>query len=619
MRLLPAPLKRLLSEKLGTQGRKGLAFQRVVWGSLAGCLASVVLAESPVLESLELEMLKWRYKTSARAAKAASLKEAPADVCIVGFDDTSQFDLGIARFNDQRSQSILGEALTVIEKGEPVLVALDLDLRGAANPDLIRLFRRYRNVVVGLFGTLEGSTDLPAAEFMTHAASYGYTELAREADGMVCRLPLNYQGKSIADEESGFSPVPSLTEAIIDVYRRVKGVGPPAGLAGVSADQPVYINFKDWRYRTVSFQDVLTPGFDPRIFKDKVVMVGFTMTSRRDDPLHCITPLDVRVPEVEVQAAAVSTLLNNQAIYSPPRDIARYVLVLFGAVFGAWCSLLTMGPRTALVLSIALILLVVAQVSFEGLRLAMPVVPPLAVLSAAFVLGTVIFLDTDLRQRNRELAAARESMQVRAEEERQRIAEDLHDETLPALSAVARMADKLAQEMGEHPIPGQMRQKLDGAVSEMRRVINDLHPSVLETMGFVPALENLVNILSRESGIDGNFVDGTGQDDYDMPRFVKLQLYRIVQETLNNVQKHSQASKVELLIEQVDDKLVISVADDGRGIDPALIKRDSHGLLNIRQRAQLIGAQVEWRRPRDFTTGTEVRLKIALNQEKGNG
>lgn len=619
MRLQPASLNHLLAAGPQDKGRDRLVYQRLVWGCLAGCLAAVLLAESPLLESLELSMLRWRYRVSAWLPLPRATDQAAKDVYLVAFDDSSQFDLGIARFNDQRSQTVLGEALTVIEAGKPALVALDLDLRGAANPDLIRLFRRYRNVVVGLFGTLEGSTDLPAAEFMTHAAAYGYTELVRESDGMVCRLPFNYQGKSEPGEESGFAPVPSMTEAIIDVYRRAQGVGPLMELLGIGPDQPVYINFKNISYPTASFQAVLTPGFDPRIFKDKVVLVGSTMTSRRDDPLHVKTPFAAGVPEVEVQAAAVSTWLDDQAIYSFSRSIARHLLIFLAGIFGAWCSMVMLGPRTALVLSAAMILLAVAQAAFQGLHLAIPVVPPLAVLFAVFVLGTLIHLDTDLRRRNRELAQARESMQVRAEEERQRIAEDLHDETLPALSAIARMADTLVSEVADNPIPGQMRVKLDAAVSEMRRVINDLHPSVLETMGFVPALENLVNILSRESGMDCNFVDGSGKDEDNLPKFVKLQLYRIVQEALNNVQKHSQASRVELTINRDDSHLVIAVADNGLGIDPSLMKRDSHGILNIRQRAQLIDAHVEWRRPQRFRSGTEVRLIIAAKPEKGNG
>ena len=169
--------------------------------------------------------------------------------------------------------------------------------------------------------------------------------------------------------------------------------------------------------------------------------------------------------------------------------------------------------------------------------------------------------------------------------------------------------------MTENPIPLKMREKLDFAVSEMRRVINDLHPSVLETMGFKPALENLLSILARETNIDCNFEDGDGQSDYNIAAFTKLQLYRIVQETLNNVEKHAKASQVRLFIKKTLGDLEIRVADNGKGIDPRLARKDSHGLLNVRQRAQLIGAQVEWKKPDDFDSGTEVKLRIHIGED----
>lgn len=615
MRLPTAPVKRLLSSGLKLKGQDALFFQRLFWGAVAGCLAAVLLGQSPFLESLELSMLKWRYKVSNQLYAMSSKPPVSPDVSLVTFDDSAQFDLGIARFNELRSQSILGEALSVIERGEPALVAIDLDLRGAANPDLIRLFSRHRNVVVSLFGSLEGSTDLPAAEFMTHSAAYGYSELARESNGVVYRLPVNYWSKSKNPEEIGLAPVPTLCEAVIDVYRRVKGVGPASQFMSQLPDQPVYINFRRTKYPSISLPDILSADFDPQIFKGKIVLIGSVFTSRHDDPSRCNTPLNDSVPELEVQAQAISTLLDNQVIFSFAKDIARHFLIFLGAIFGAFCSALPMSTRTAFFLFGTLVLLVVAQVCFQGFHMAVPVVPPLAVIFASFVLGTVIYLDTDLRERNRELAAAREAMQVRAEEERRRIAEDLHDETLPALSAVARMADRLSQDLGDNPVPLQMRERLDAAVTEMRRVINDLHPSVLETMGFVPALENLLNICSRESSIEGEFTDGVTEAQTDnVGWFAKLQLYRIVQEALNNVHKHAKAKRVHLAIESNNGNLVISVADDGKGIDPKLIRKDSHGLINIRQRAQLIGARVEWRRPAEYASGTELKLEIRADR-----
>jgi signal transduction histidine kinase len=275
-----------------------------------------------------------------------------------------------------------------------------------------------------------------------------------------------------------------------------------------------------------------------------------------------------------------------------------------------------MSQRATAFLCTSMAIFFLSQLAFQPFHLNLPAASPIAVLFLSTCLGTFIYLDTDLRQRNKELAEARESMQVRAEEERQRIAEDLHDETLPALSSVARMADRLAEQLSDNPVPAQMREKLDLAVGEMRRVINDLHPSVLETMGFKPALENLAVMLSRETGIESTFTDGDGNDDYDLNNFTKLQLYRIVQEALNNVQKHSQAKLVDVSIGKTEHNLIISVADNGKGIDTRAIRRDSHGLLNIRQRAQLIGAQVEWKKPEKYATGTELRLKITIEPDK---
>lgn len=622
MRLSLAPVKRLLPAGLKVHGRDGLLFQRLFWGAMAGCLATLLLAESPILESMELSMLEWRYKVADKIAAVFTKEKKSQDICLVNFDDLSQFDLEIARFNDQASQAKLAQALKVIESGQPTMVVLDLDLRGATNPELIATIKRFRNVIVALFGSLEGSTELPAADFLAHAASYGYDELIHEQNGLVCRLPINYRGIDSSVEGSfnaeGLAPVPSLTEAVIDYYRRVKGVGPPSQFFSVPSDQPLYMSYKRIDYPTISLRDTMQSDFNPSIFKDRIVIIGSTFTQRHND-VKKKSPFQETVPDINLHADAISTLLNDDVIFSFPKNISHHLLLLIGAAFGAVASILPLGMRTAAYLFTSMSLVVVAQLCFQMFHLALPTASPLAVLTLGFSLGTFIYLDTDLRQRNRELAQARESMQVRAEEERQRIAEDLHDETLPALSSVARMADRLAHELEDNPVPVLMREKLDHAVVEMRRVINDLHPSVLETMGFKPAIENLVAICARETGIDSNFEDGDGRSDYNLSNFTKLQLYRIVQESLNNVQKHSSATMVELNIRENDGHLFIVVTDNGKGINFKAIRKDAHGLLNVRQRAQLVGALVEWKKPEKYPTGTELRLKIPVIETPTTG
>ncbi|MBX9947876.1 MAG: CHASE2 domain-containing protein [Candidatus Obscuribacterales bacterium] len=616
MRVALASIKRLFLPSMWIHGRDSLLFQRLFWGALAGCVATLLLAESSVLESMELSMLEWRYRVSQKIYSAVQRPAESRDISIIDFDDLSQFDIGIARFNDDHAQKVLATAIENIEKKGPAIIVIDLDLRGAANAELISVIRKYNNVVIGLFGSLEGSTDLPSRTIMNNVRAYGYDELIQENNGLICRLPVNYRDSLGDIDTSSISaaPVPSLTEAVINLHRQIKGVGPSTQILNFQSDQPAYINFRRIQYPSVSFRDVLESDFDGSKFKDRIVMIGCSFTKRKEEPFKRRTPLEDNVPDVVMHADAIQTLLDNQVIYSFPKNIAHHLLLLLGAAFGAVASILPLSTRTATYLTSGMVLVGTAQILFEGFHMALPVVPPLAVLTLGFSLGTFIYLDTDLRQRNKELAQARESMQVRAEEERQRIAEDLHDETLPALSAVARMADKLSNDLDDNPVPRQMREKLDQAVIEMRRVINDLHPSVLETMGFKSALENLLSILTRDHEIEGNFLDGDGHDDYQITNFTKLQLYRIVQEALNNVGKHSKASVVELKIEKVEHQLMIAVTDNGRGIDPKLIRKDSHGLLNIRQRAQLIGAQVEWKKPVKFPSGTELSLKINMDE-----
>lgn len=604
------PLAKVRNLLNGGSSQEKLVAQRLFWGMLAGCIVAIVLAESSWLKMMELSSLEWRYKVASRVG-AAGTSFCP-DIAVVAFDDASQFDLGIARFSDVKAQDILARVVNSAEKGHPALVALDVDLRGASSPNLVSSFKQFGNIVVALFGSLDGGQALPSGELLGHSAAYGYSELVKEDNGMVCRLPINYQAKTQKIGNKEFMPVKSLTEAVIDMFRRFQGVGPASEFLPLQSDQPLYINFKSPTYSVVSMRDLLQPGYDASQLKNKIVLIGSTLTPRVGDPQNFRTPIKDNVPAVMIQGDALACLLNNQVVCSLPRWLNHLLLVLMGVGFGALFSLTSTGKRLFYFLVAAVTVVVLAQVAFQLFNISLLMAAPLAVLTAVFIISTFIYLDTDLRMRNFELAVARKSMQVRAEEERRRIAEDLHDETLPTLSTVARMADKLSKEIPENTVPYMMREKLDAAVSEMRRVINDLHPSVIETMGFVPALENLLTMLERDTGIECAFNDKVSQSEFELSDFAKLQLYRIVQEAVNNIEKHSKATKAEVSIEKNDQQLLISVVDNGQGFDPGPARKQSYGLVNIRQRAQLIGAHVDWATPSKFSSGTELNIQLPL-------
>lgn len=657
--------------------RDGLLFQRLTWGAAAGGLATILLAESPVLDTMEMNLLEWRYKTGYELSRTFHAftgigngsERRVQDISIVTYDDDDQFDLEgeAVEGGPQPVQGVLAKLIPIIEQGNPLLVVIDIDLRGRADPNLVSVLKAFRgNVVLALSGNLDNPNDFPSSELRKSVLTCAYDHLIKEPNGLVCRMPIAaniFMPPEIPDAEasrgekllygmpaglSGQVGLPAntgsasgLPSGLLDYGRGLSAAGEAfeslpevvapqmASRVGVGPsksqishfgqeDLPVYIKFTGTQYQTFRVSELVKENVDPKTFNGKVVMIGTNFSQKVDNTPRVRTPLQIKVPNVVIQAEAISTLHNNEAIVSFPRSILHHILLLLGAALGAVASALPMGRRTTAFLTTAMVVMLLTELAFQWGNMQFPVLPLLAVLMLSYIFGTLIYLDTDLRLRNKELAIAREAMQVRAEEERQRIAEDLHDETLPALSSVARMADRLAHDMTDNPVPLEMRQKLDGAIAEMRRVINDLHPSVLETMGFKPALENLLAILAREKQLHGDFIDGDGRDDYGLSDFLKLQLYRIVQESLTNVQKHAHANLVKLSINAQDDILRIQIVDNGRGIDPSKIRKDSHGLINIRQRAQLIGAQVEWTKPTEFESGTQVTISMPIQTNQAS-
>ncbi len=268
---------------------KRLFWQRFFWGAFSGCLATFLIAGSPLLQNLQLSMLTWHYQIAELMQKLdTGAKERPApiskEISLVKFDDSSQFDLGIARFNDLYSQDVLAKAIESIERCKPVIVVLDLDLRGALSPDLLKVFRHYRNIVIALFGSLEASTEMPAPEYLSHAAAFGYSEIPGEASGLTYQLPINYldlaASSGAGSDKSQIATVPSLTEAIIDLNRRIRGVGPDMQFLVHKADEPLYFGPRKHSYAETSLQNVLAEDFDAKQFTDRIVVVGYAFTVR---------------------------------------------------------------------------------------------------------------------------------------------------------------------------------------------------------------------------------------------------------------------------------------------------------------------------------------------------
>ena len=186
------------------------------------------------------------------------------------------------------------------------------------------------------------------------------------------------------------------------------------------------------------------------------------------------------------------------------------------------------------------------------------------------------------------------------ESERLRIARELHDDTAQALTGISRRLDMLASEDADMPQEiaqrlDELREQTDAVLNGVRRFSQDLRPPVLDDLGLLPALKWLVIALEEQDGIAAN-IRMTGEPRR-LPRDTELALFRVAQEALNNVRKHSHASAVELMVDFRDGNIKMVVADNGSGFD--LHKSESDltagklGLIGMQERARLLSGTLD--------------------------
>ncbi len=195
-----------------------------------------------------------------------------------------------------------------------------------------------------------------------------------------------------------------------------------------------------------------------------------------------------------------------------------------------------------------------------------------------------------ITHRNRELDAARSDLANEAERERSRIARDLHDQTLADLRKLMMMSDKLPRNENVD-----FRAEIENVSGEIRRICEDLSPSVLENVGLVAALEFLLdNTIEKEKFS----ADEQLEEKINFAINVQLQIYRIAQEVLTNIASHSDATEVGMAVEiNGDEQFALTITDDGTRFEPRTVGVRSYkgrGIANIRARASLINAQVAW-------------------------
>lgn len=238
-----------------------------------------------------------------------------------------------------------------------------------------------------------------------------------------------------------------------------------------------------------------------------------------------------------------------------------------------------------------------------------------------------------LKDTNRQLADARMQLANETEAERRRIARDLHDQTLADLRHLLMLTDQLPVngDEGDHQkpaAPAVFRSEIESISNEIRRICEDLSPSVLENVGFSAALEwalaNAVTHSPTERKFEYEFVADENLDEQlNLSRATQMQIYRILQEAISNISRHAAATRVRLSVAtSAEGDFLLTLEDDGRDFNPHDRKlKQGRGLANIRARASLIEAEVNWKkRPgggTQFTLRKTNAAKTSATQIEG--
>lgn len=189
------------------------------------------------------------------------------------------------------------------------------------------------------------------------------------------------------------------------------------------------------------------------------------------------------------------------------------------------------------------------------------------------------------------------------ENERLRIAQEIHDDTMQALLVIANRAQDMITP-GKDDLEG-VKKKAEWirdatlqAIEELRRTSLDLRPSVLDDLGLVPALRWLVTNMNEESGINTRIII-KGNKRKLLPQ-AEVSIFRVVQEALNNIKRHSNAKKAVVNLEFDTNSLKMMIKDDGNGFRPPrkfdrLAAKGKLGLIGMRQRIDLLGGKFQIR------------------------
>jgi len=201
-----------------------------------------------------------------------------------------------------------------------------------------------------------------------------------------------------------------------------------------------------------------------------------------------------------------------------------------------------------------------------------------------------------------------------AEAERKRIAMDMHDQTLADLTGLQRRLESLSKQnnAGCAAEAKELTERVMEISENLRRVIENLHPQTLDVLGLDMAVLSYLKKNASATGMPEYQLKLDAEVCQHLDEFKCVMLYRIIIEGVNNLLRYANCSHYEIELRCLNKDLVLSIEDNGVGFDYAeALNKPGHGLRNLQQRAQAIGASIDWEASR-FTTGTRLRVVLPV-------
>ena len=231
------------------------------------------------------------------------------------------------------------------------------------------------------------------------------------------------------------------------------------------------------------------------------------------------------------------------------------------------------------------------------------------------VVYVIVYLNTRDESQTAEIVGLHHELrELAVVEERNRIAREIHDGLGANLSSVVLQADYLAEQTDDQVLLaeiGELKGTVEESIDELRRSVSMMRAG----LALAPALEDLCSAFRERTGLTVAY-ESVGRERRVHPDG-QLAVFRVLQEALNNVHKHAAARRIEVRVVFHDDRVELTVTDDGQGFDPAQSRVGHFGLVHMEERARRVGGALALTSAAG--EGTELRLSVPVAPPAGKG